>query len=347
MFLHLLVSLRPVLQAYEKGVQYKSVRTLDMASSVCHCPGVDIRLPRGGSHCFDRSSPASQKSGQCLEENFTALITSPRVAWIPTCYISGKESGTSVIRNCQKIEILRMSTASSSLTSGLRSKPHKISTCVWRGDNFSGIPSRFSQYPREGVDFVRRQSTVIVSALADTAAVGSPLRKERPAREDETLKNLQPSDTTSALGELGAQPGASGCETAQNHVGDPLDNQTAEFSRHDALEQAGSDVAAPCAMRVMSHNSDSKRNVREVAAEPEAFAKQEGSLRNARQRKAARRAFQKEELARRESGTGASTSGRENGEAVHEPAWKAQLEGRRSKSGTREREYLDLGKRVR
>jgi hypothetical protein len=346
MFLRLLVSLRPLLQAYQKRVQYRSVKTLEMASSVCHCPGVDIRLPRGGSHCFDWSSPASRKSGQCLEENFR-LITLPPVAWIPTCYISGKELDTSVIRKFQKIESLRMSTASSSLASGLQRKAHKISTCVWSGDIFSGIPSRISHYPRKGVEFVRRQSTVIASALADTAAVGSPLRTERPAREDEALRNRQPSDTSSALRELGAQPGASACETPQNHVGDSLDNQNMESPRHDALEEAIPDGAAPCSMRVTSHDGDTKENIHEVAVGHEAIAKPEGSLRNARQRKAARRAFQKEELARRKSGTDASTSGRENGEAVREPAWKAQLEGRGSKSGTREREYLDLGKRVR
>lgn len=347
MFLHLLVSLRPLLQAYQKGVQYKSVRTLEMASSVCHCPGVDTRLPRGGSHCFNWASPTSKRSGQCLENKFTALIILPPVAWIPTCYLSGRGSEISAIRNCQMIEILRMSTASSSLASGLHSKSHKLSTCVWSGDTFSGISSRFSHHPREGVEFVRRQSTVIASALADTEAVRPPLRKERPAREDEAFKNFQSPDTSSALGKLGAQPGASACETPQNHEEDPVNNQKVEFPRHDALEEAIPDGAAPCAMRVASHDGDSKENIRAVAVGHEAIAKSEGSLRNARQRKAARRAFQKEELARRKSGTDASTSGRENGEAVREPAWKAQLEGRGSRSGTREREYLDLGKRVR
>ncbi|GAQ87259.1 tRNA 2-selenouridine synthase [Klebsormidium nitens] len=67
----------------------------------------------------------------------------------------------------------------------------------------------------------------------------------------------------------------------------------------------------------------------------------------ARQRKAARRALEKAELARRESGGEASTSGQDGVEPTEEPQWKARLEGREATLEGGEREYLDLGKRVR
>lgn len=67
----------------------------------------------------------------------------------------------------------------------------------------------------------------------------------------------------------------------------------------------------------------------------------------ARIRKAARRALEKAELARRESGGEASTSGRDSMEPTEQPQWKAHLEGRETKQSVGEREYLDLGKRVR